>query len=152
MHDPEQHALGRHPRVGTVSFLRSARHRHILGGPMPTIRRFGGRSTKWQRANDIPAGWFVNLGIGIPTRVANHIPDHMEIILHSENGTLGYRLLLDDEIPSPWLINPGKQPISLHDVFLSFHVLLICCRCYLSDRGAISASQWSCSGRSLQAL
>jgi 3-oxoadipate CoA-transferase, beta subunit len=40
-------------------------------------------------AEDIPEGWFVNLGIGIPTMIANYVPLEREVILHSENGILG---------------------------------------------------------------
>ncbi|PUE14133.1 3-oxoacid CoA-transferase subunit B [Limnohabitans sp. MMS-10A-178] len=64
-------------------------------------------------AQDIPEGATVNLGIGQPTLVANHIPSHLEILLHSENGILGMG-------PAPAagqedydLINAGKQPVSL---------------------------------------
>ena len=40
-------------------------------------------------ADDIPEGWFVNLGIGIPTAVSDHVPLDREVIFHSENGILG---------------------------------------------------------------
>ena len=64
-------------------------------------------------AQDIPEGAYVNLGIGLPTLVANHLPLQREILLHSENGILGMG-------PAPaageedWdLINAGKQPVTL---------------------------------------
>ncbi len=64
-------------------------------------------------AQDIPEGAYVNLGIGLPTLVANHLPRQREIFLHSENGILGMG-------PAPaageedWdLINAGKQPVTL---------------------------------------
>ena len=63
-------------------------------------------------ARDIPDGAVVNLGIGLPTLVANHIPTDREVILHSENGVLGMG-------PAPpageedWdMINAGKQPVT----------------------------------------
>ncbi|GAB3489677.1 3-oxoacid CoA-transferase subunit B [Curvibacter fontanus] len=64
-------------------------------------------------ARDIPEGAVVNLGIGQPTLVANHIPKDREVLLHSENGLLGMG-------PAPLagqedydLINAGKQPVTL---------------------------------------
>ena len=64
-------------------------------------------------AKDIPEGSYVNLGIGLPTLVANHLPKEREIFLHSENGLLGMG-------PAPAageedydLINAGKQPVTL---------------------------------------
>ena len=64
-------------------------------------------------AQDIPEGAYVNLGIGLPTLVANHLPRSKEIFLHSENGLLGM-----GPAPSPGhedfdLINAGKQPVTL---------------------------------------
>jgi 3-oxoadipate CoA-transferase beta subunit len=63
-------------------------------------------------AQDIPEGSYVNLGIGLPTLVGNHLPPGREIILHTENGLLGMG-------PAPakgaedWdLINAGKQPVT----------------------------------------
>ena len=40
-------------------------------------------------AGDIPEGWYVNLGIGIPTAIADHVPLDREVIFHSENGKIG---------------------------------------------------------------
>jgi 3-oxoadipate CoA-transferase beta subunit len=64
-------------------------------------------------ARDIPEGAYVNLGIGLPTLVGNHLPREREIFLHSENGVLGMG-------PAPAageedydLINAGKQPVTL---------------------------------------
>jgi len=72
-------------------------------------------------ARDIPGGAYVNLGIGLPTMVANHIPREREVFLHSENGILGMG-------PAPasgeedWdLINAGKQPVTLLTGGAYFH-------------------------------
>jgi 3-oxoadipate CoA-transferase beta subunit len=64
-------------------------------------------------AEDIPEGWYVNLGIGIPTMIADYVPEDREVIFHSENGILGVGPAPDEDKVSPWLINAGKQPITL---------------------------------------
>ena len=72
-------------------------------------------------AHDIPEGAYVNLGIGLPTLVANHLPADREIFLHSENGLLGM-----GPAPAPGeedddLINAGKQPVTLLPGGAYFH-------------------------------
>jgi len=64
-------------------------------------------------AMDIPDGAYVNLGIGLPERVADHVPSDREFVLHSENGILGMgpRPSLPDEDMD--LINAGKKPVTL---------------------------------------
>lgn len=64
-------------------------------------------------ARDIPEGWVVNLGIGIPTLVADQVPEGREVIFQSENGVLGFGPAPEPGQESPWLINAGKQPITL---------------------------------------
>jgi 3-oxoadipate CoA-transferase beta subunit len=64
-------------------------------------------------ARDIPEGWYVNLGIGMPTLIANHVPLEREVIFHSENGVLGMGPAPEPGKVDPWLINAGKQHITL---------------------------------------
>jgi len=63
-------------------------------------------------ARDIPAGSFVNLGIGQPTLVADHLPDGAGIVLHTENGMLNMGpTAVGDEV-DPDLVNAGKVPVT----------------------------------------
>jgi 3-oxoadipate CoA-transferase beta subunit len=64
-------------------------------------------------ARDIPEGWYVNLGIGMPTTVADYVPLEREVIFHSENGVLGMGPRPPEDQRDPWLINAGKQHVTL---------------------------------------
>ncbi|HVO89453.1 MAG TPA: 3-oxoacid CoA-transferase subunit B [Casimicrobiaceae bacterium] len=63
-------------------------------------------------AQDFPNGAYVNLGIGLPTTVANFLPKDREIILHTENGLLGMGPAPEPGAEDPDLINAGKQPVT----------------------------------------
>lgn len=72
-------------------------------------------------ARDIPEGWYVNLGIGIPTLVADHVPPEREVIFESENGILGMGQAPSADRVEPWLINAGKQYVTLRTGGCYFH-------------------------------
>jgi len=72
-------------------------------------------------ARDIPEGSYVNLGIGLPTMVANHLPADREIFLQSENGLLGMGPAPPAGQEDPDLINAGKQPVTLLTGGAYFH-------------------------------
>jgi len=85
------------------------------------MNRFSRDQMAARVAQDIPEGAYVNLGIGLPTKVANYLPADKEIFLQSENGLLGM-----GPAPAPGeededLINAGKQPVTLLTGGAYFH-------------------------------
>jgi len=64
-------------------------------------------------ADDIPEGWYVNLGIGAPLQVADYVPPEREVVFQSENGILGMGPAPAPDKINRWLINAGKQYITL---------------------------------------
>ena len=76
------------------------------------MQRFSKDQIAARVARDIADGAYVNLGIGLPTMVANHLPKDREIILHTENGLLGMGPVPAKGAEDPDLINAGKQPVT----------------------------------------
>ncbi len=89
--------------------------------PPSGLPRWTREQMAWRVARDIADGAVVNLGIGLPTLVANHLPPEREVMMHSENGVIGM-----GPAPTPGqedydLINAGKQPVTLLPGGAFFH-------------------------------
>ncbi|MDE2476052.1 MAG: 3-oxoacid CoA-transferase subunit B [Alphaproteobacteria bacterium] len=72
-------------------------------------------------AGDIPEGWYVNLGLGLPTLIPDYIPKDREVVFHSENGVLGMGPVPPKHEIDTWLINATKQNITLLKGASLFH-------------------------------
>ena len=72
-------------------------------------------------ARDIPDGWYVNLGLGLPTLIPDYIPQGREVVFHSENGILGMGPVPPKDAVDTWLINATKQNITLIPGASIFH-------------------------------
>ena len=81
----------------------------IFAGCKPMTRR----EIAARLAGDIPEGWYVNLGIGAPLQVADYVPEQREVVFQSENGILGMGPAPAPDKINRWLINAGKQYITL---------------------------------------
>ena len=77
------------------------------------LRGWDRRNMAARLAQDIPEGWCVNLGIGIPLLVGDYIPDDREVILQSENGIIGMGPLQKKNQLDTWIVNAGKQNVTL---------------------------------------
>ena len=77
------------------------------------IKGYSRREIAARLARDIPDGWYVNLGIGMPLQVADYIPADREVIIQSENGLLGMGPLQQPHEVNTWIVNAGKQNVTL---------------------------------------
>src|SRR5690606_38551988 len=94
------------------SLLASSLNALFKSPEVPNMKRLDRNQMAARVARDIPEGSYVNLGIGLPTMVANHIPADREIILHTENALLGMGPAPAPGQEDPDLINAGKQPVT----------------------------------------
>ncbi|MGE3161542.1 MAG: 3-oxoacid CoA-transferase subunit B [Burkholderiales bacterium] len=77
------------------------------------MRKLDRKQIAARLARDIPDGAYVNLGIGLPTLVADYLPQDREIVLHSENGVLGIGPRPAPGAEDEDLMNAGKEPVTL---------------------------------------
>jgi len=80
---------------------------------LASYKPWGREEIAARAARDIPEGFCVNLGIGIPVLVANYIPQEREVVLHSENGILGMGPAPEEGKINRWLINASKKYVTL---------------------------------------
>lgn len=77
------------------------------------VRGWDRRQMAARLAQDIPEGWYVNLGIGAPLMVGDYIPADREVVLQSENGIVGMGPLQKKSELDTWIVNAGKQNVTL---------------------------------------
>lgn len=85
-----------------------------LGPVAPAKKPLSRRQMAWRASRDLPDGGYVNLGIGVPTLVADYLEPERGIRLHSENGVLGVGPYPTEEEVDYYLINAGKETITLN--------------------------------------
>jgi 3-oxoadipate CoA-transferase beta subunit len=80
---------------------------------LSNVKPFGREELARRVAEDIEDGWYVNLGIGIPLLVSDFIPEGKDVMFHSENGLLGMGAKPAPDKVDPWLVNAGKQNVTI---------------------------------------
>jgi len=85
------------------------------------VKPFDRQAMAGRLARDIPEGWYVNLGLGLPTLIPDHIPAGREVVFHSENGVLGMGPVPPKDKVDTWLVNATKQNITLVPGASLFH-------------------------------
>jgi len=86
-----------------------------------TAKSFDRQEMAARLARDIPEGWYVNLGLGLPTLISDHIPEGREVVFHSENGVLGMGPVPPKDKLDAWLVNATQQNITLVSGASLFH-------------------------------
>jgi 3-oxoadipate CoA-transferase beta subunit len=85
------------------------------------VKPFNRQEMAARLAHDIPEGWYVNLGLGLPTLIPDYIPAGREVVFHSENGVLGMGPVPPKANIDTWLVNATKQNITLVPGASLFH-------------------------------
>ncbi|MGI5441690.1 3-oxoacid CoA-transferase subunit B [Streptomyces shenzhenensis] len=96
----------------TVDSTASTRSASAAEAPISADRPLSMDEVAAVIARDIPAGAFVNLGIGQPTKIADHLPEELGVVLHTENGMLGMGPKAEGAQIDPDLTNAGKVPVT----------------------------------------